>query len=214
MGVYATRYSRSTSGRAASLLNFAASSFTSLEASLAKARTTILNSEVLYTGKIFSLRRDTVIEPGGVRVERDIIVHPGSVVVLPIFKDGRVLLIRQYRHTVGEFLWELVAGRKETHETPAVAARRELIEETGYTAKRLRKLVRVIPTPGFVNEWMWIYAAENLTLGAAHPEEDEKITPRIFTLKQVDSMIQRGTLHDAKSIVGLLYYMRYVKQFR
>jgi ADP-ribose pyrophosphatase len=181
---------------------------------LAKARATILNSEVLYTGKVFRLQRDTVIEPGGVRVERDIIVHPGSVVVLPIFKDGRVLLIRQYRHSVGEFLWELVAGRKEPNETPVVAARRELLEETGYTAKRLRKMLRVVPTPGFVNEWMWIYAAENLAPGPAQPEEDEKITPRIFTLKQVDSMIQRGTLHDAKSVVGLLYYMRYFKKIR
>jgi ADP-ribose pyrophosphatase len=179
---------------------------------LAKGRATLLNSEVLYTGKVFRLQRDTVIEPGGVRVERDIIVHPGSVVVLPIFEDGRILLIRQYRHSVGEFLWELVAGRKEPDETPEVAAGRELLEETGYSAKRLRKLCRVVPTPGFVNEWMWIYAAEKLAQGAAQPEEDEKITPRKFTLKQVDTMIQRGTLRDAKSIVGLLYYMRYIKK--
>jgi ADP-ribose pyrophosphatase len=181
---------------------------------LAKALATVLNSEVLYTGKVFRLQRDTVIEPGGMRAERDIIVHPGSVVVLPIFEDGRVLLIRQYRHSVGEFLWELVAGRKEPAETPAVAARRELVEETGYTAKSLRKLVRVVPTPGFVDEWMSIYAAEGLVKGPAKPEEDEKITARIFTLKQVDSMIQRGTLRDAKSIVGLLYYMRYIKKTR
>jgi ADP-ribose pyrophosphatase len=179
---------------------------------LAKGRATVLNSEVLYTGKVFSLQRDTVIEPGGARVERDIVVHPGSVVVLPIFEDGRVLLIRQYRHSVGEFLWELVAGRKEPDETPVVAASRELLEETGYAAKRLSKLCRVIPTPGFVNEWMWIYAAEKLIQGPAQPEEDEKITARKFTLKQVDSMIERGTLRDAKSIVGLLYYMRYVKK--
>ncbi len=181
---------------------------------MATARAQLLKSEILYTGKVFRLQRDTVIEPGGLQVERDIVVHPGSVVVLPIFRDGRVLLIRQYRHSVGEFLWELVAGRKEPKETPAVGARRELLEETGYTAKRLRKLARVIPTPGFVNEWMWIFAAEGLVKGAAQPEEDEKITPRKFTLKQVDSMIERGTLRDAKSIVGLLYYMRYVKRNR
>jgi len=180
------------------------------EADLAKTRAKILKSKVLYTGKVFSLRRDTVIEPGGVRADRDIIVHPGSVVVMPVFEDGRVLLIRQYRHTVGDFLWELVAGRKEPEETPGVAARRELLEETGYTARRLRKLLHVIPTPGFVNEWMWIFAAEGLTRGTAQPEEDEKITARIFTLKQVDAMIQSGRLRDAKSIAGFLYYMRYV----
>jgi len=184
------------------------------EAVLAKARAKLLKSKVLYKGKVFSLRRDTVIEPGGVRADRDIVVHPGSVVVLPILQDGRVLLIRQYRHAAGDFLWELVAGRKEPQETPAVAARRELIEETGYTARRLRKLLHIIPTPGFVNEWMWIFAAEGLAEGAAQPEEDEKIIPRIFALKQVDAMIRSGRLRDAKSIVGLLYYMRYVKRFR
>jgi ADP-ribose pyrophosphatase len=145
-------------------------------------RARILKSEVLYQGKVFSLKRDTVIEPGGVQVERDIIEHPGSVVVLPIFKDGRILLIRQYRHSVGEYLWELVAGRKEPKESPAAGARRELVEETGYRAKRLRKLMRVVPTPGFVNE--------------------------------AEKMIERGTLRDAKSICGILYYMRFQKRTR
>jgi len=182
---------------------------TQLEADLAKGRAKILKSKVLYTGKVFRLQRDTVIEPGGVRADRDIIVHPGSVVVLPIFNDGSVLLIRQYRHTVGDFLWELVAGRKEPHESPGAAARQELLEETGYTARRLLKLLHIIPTPGFVQEWMWIFAAEGLAEGTAQPEEDEKITPRAFTLKQVDAMIRNGRLRDAKSIAGLLYYMRY-----
>ncbi|HEV7967405.1 MAG TPA: NUDIX hydrolase [Candidatus Acidoferrales bacterium] len=181
---------------------------------MAKARAHVLNSEVLYQGKVFRLQRDTVIEPGDVQVERDVIVHPGSVVVLPIFKDGRVLLIRQYRHSVGEFLWELVAGRKEPNESPVAAARRELIEETGYRAKRLRKLMRVVPTPGFVNEWMWIFAAEGLADGEAHPEEDEQITPKIFTVTQAERMIQRGTLRDAKSICGILYYLRFLKRAR
>ena len=174
----------------------------------------VLRSETLYQGKVFQLRRDIVVEPGGVQAERDVIVHPGSVVVLPVFPDGRVLLIRQYRHSVGEFLWELVAGRKESGETPIVAARRELAEETGYAAKRFRKLMRVVPTPGFVSEWMWIFAAEGLTQGAAHPEDDEKITPRLFTMKQAEAMIERGTLRDAKSICGLLYYGRFVKRRR
>lgn len=181
---------------------------------LARARAKILSSEVLYQGKVFQLQRDRVIEPGGVRAERDIIVHPGSVVILPIFEDGRVLLIRQYRHSIGEFLWELVAGRKEPGETPLVAARRELIEETGYRAKRLRKLLRVVPTPGFVSEWMWIFAAEGLTQGAAEPEADERITARTFTWKQAEQMIQRGTLRDAKSICAILYYLRFARRSR
>jgi len=181
---------------------------------LATKSARILSSEVLYQGKVFGLKRETVIEPGGVRVDRDIVVHPGSVVVLPIFPDGRILLIRQYRHSVGEFLWELVAGRKEPGENPVNGARRELLEETGYSAKRFRRLMRVVPTPGFVNEWMWIFAAEGLTEGPAQPEEDEKITPRIFTWKQAERMIERGTLHDAKSICGILYYLRFMKRAR
>jgi len=176
---------------------------------LTKQTAKILKSEVLYQGKVFRLQRDTVIEPGGVEAVRDIIEHPGSVVVLPVFDDGRLLLIRQYRHSVGEFLWELVAGRKEPNETPVAGARRELLEETGYRAKRLHKLMRVVPTPGFVNEWMWIFAAEGLTAGAAQPEEDERITPRIFTLQQAEKMIERGILRDAKSICGILFYARF-----
>src|ERR1700689_2339086 len=174
----------------------------------------MLGQETLYHGTVFDVRRDHLIEPAGLEVIRDVVVHPGSVVVLPVFGDGRVLLIRQYRHSVGEFLWELVAGRKEPGETPMAGARRELHEETGYTAKRLRKLMRVVPTPGFVNEWMWIFAAEGLRAGAAQPEEDERIAPRIFTLKQAEKMIERGTLRDAKSICGLLYYMRFRKRIR
>src|ERR1700680_4943508 len=169
-----------------------AASCSKKEANLATGRVKILKSKVLYTGKVFRLQRDTVIEPGGVRADRDIIVHPGSVVVLPIFEDGRVLLIRQYRHTVGDFLWELVAGRKEPDESPVAGARRELLEETGYTARRLRKLLHIIPTPGFVREGMWIFAAGGLVEGAAQPEEDERITPRIFTLKEVDAVIRSG----------------------
>ena len=184
------------------------------EAELPKTSAHVLDSKVLYEGKIFSLRRDIVIEPGGVRAERDIIVHPGSVVVLPVFPDGRLLLIRQYRHSVGEFLWELVAGRKEPKENPVAAAKRELAEETGYRAKRLRKLMRVVPTPGFVNEWMWIFAAEGLSKGVARPEDDEKITARLFTWKQAEQMIERGTLRDAKSICGILYHARFVKRVR
>ena len=210
-------------GRRASLLEFDACArlkagatvqAKALEGDLPKERAKLLKSEVLYQGKVFRLQRDTVIEPGGVQADRDVIIHPGSVVVLPIFKNGNVLLIRQYRHSVGEFLWELVAGRKEPAETPEAAARRELIEETGYRAKRLRKLMRVVPTPGFVNEWMWIFAAEGLTKGEAQPEEDEKITPRIFTPKQAEKMIERGTLRDAKSICGILYYLRFQKRRR
>ena len=177
-----------------------------------RART--LRSKTVFKGRVFQVRTDTVIEPGGVRATRDLVVHPGSVVVLPERRDGRILLVRQYRHSVGNFLWELVAGRKEPGESPVRAARRELAEETGYAARRLRKLLDVFPTPGFASERMWVYLAEGLTAGRATPEDDERIEPRWFTLAQADTMIRTGRLRDAKSVAGILYYLRYIRRAR
>lgn len=177
-------------------------------------RARVLNSTKMFEGAVFNVVREEVLEPGGIRATRDIVVHSGSVVVLPVFADGRVLLIRQYRHAVGDFLWELVAGRKEPDESPTAAARRELLEETGYSARRLRKMLDVFPTPGFVSERMWVFAAEGLTKGPPQPEEDERIIPRAFTLAEVDAMIRHGKLRDAKSVAGLLYYLRYVRRAR
>ena len=174
-----------------------------------KAR--ILKSRSLYTGSVFGVRQDRVIEPGGIRVTRDVVTHHGSVVLLPVLSDGRILLVRQYRHAVGQFLWELVAGRIEPGEPHLAAARRELLEETGYTARRFRKLLDVFPTPGFVSERMIVYAATGLTAGRARPESDERITTRAFSLRQLERMIQRGTLRDAKSIAGLLFYSRFLR---
>jgi len=174
----------------------------------------ILKSEIIYKGPVFGVRRDLVLEPGGIRTTREVITHPGSVVVLPVLPGGRILLIRQYRHATRQFLWELVAGRMEAGETPARAAARELIEETGYRARRFRVFLDVFPTPGFLEERMYILLAQELTSGDAHPEVDEKITPRAFTPAQLKGMIRRGKLRDAKSIAGLLYYFSFLSPRR
>src|SRR5258708_39899463 len=97
-----------------------------------------LRSTVIYKGPIFGVRRDDVLEPTGVRTVREVITHPGSVVVMPVLRDGRIILIRQYRHAARKFLWELVAGRMDPGESVRQAAARELMEETGYRAKRVR----------------------------------------------------------------------------
>jgi ADP-ribose pyrophosphatase len=170
----------------------------------------ILSSKMIYQGRVFGVRRDEIIEPTGVRVTREVITHPGSVVVLPVLPDRRIVLIRQYRHATRQFLWELVAGRMERGENPRRAAARELIEETGYRAKRFRVFLDVFPTPGFLEERMYILLAEGLKLGEAEPEEDEKITVKAFSRKELDKMIQNGKLRDAKSIAGLLYYFRFL----
>ncbi len=169
-----------------------------------KAIGKILRSKVVYKGPIFGVRRDEVLEPTGVRTTREVITHPGSVVVMPVLPDGRIILIQQYRHAARQFLWELVAGRMDPGENVRQAAVRELIEETGYRAKRLRVFLDLFPTPGFLEERMYILLAEGLKLGEAEPEEDEKIVARAFTRAELEKMIQRGVLRDAKSIAGLL----------
>ncbi len=182
---------------------------------LAKAR--VLSSITVYEGPIFGIRRDKVIEPSGVRATREVITHPGSVVVLPVLADGRILLIQQYRHATRQYLWELVAGRMDPGETPKAAAARELIEETGYRAKRFRIFLDIFPTPGFLEERMFILLAEGLTAGEAEPEEDEKIISRSHDRKQLEEMIRGGKLRDAKSIAGILFYFRFLspeKRFR
>src|SRR3989440_669443 len=173
-----------------------------------KAR--VLSSSTIYEGPVFGIRRDEVIEPSGVRAIREVITHAGSVVVLPVRPDGRILLIQQYRHAAGQYLWELVAGRVDPGETPKAAAARELIEETGYRAKRFRVFLDVFPTPGFLEERMFILLAEGLTAGEAEPEEDEKITFRSYDRKQLEEMMRSGKLRDAKSIAGILYYFRFL----
>ena len=182
------------------------------EATLRNARARVLESKIIYTGPVFGVRQDRVIEPGGLRAIRDVVTHFGSVVLLPVFVDGRLLLVRQYRHAVGEFLWELVAGRIEPGESPVKAAQRELLEETGYAARRFRRLLAFYPTPGLVSERMVIYAAEGLTAGAARPEADERIVARRFSLRELEAMMWRGTLRDGKSIAGILYYARFCRR--
>lgn len=174
-------------------------------------RARVLESKILYQGNVFRVRQDRISEPGGVEVTRDIVVHRGSVVLLPVFPDGSILMVRQYRHAIGAMIWELVAGRLEPGESKVAGARRELIEETGYTARRVRQILEIFPSPGFVTERMWIFAATGLRQGAAQPEEDERITAKKFSLSALEKMIRRGTLHDAKSVAAILFYSRFLK---
>ena len=172
----------------------------------------VLSSRIVYEGKVFGIRRDEVIEPTGVRTTREMITHPGSVVVLPVLPDGRVLLIQQYRYAARQYLWELVAGRIDPGETPIEGAARELKEETGYTAKKLKVFLEVFPTPGFLEEKMYLLLAEGLTPGEATPEDDEKIIAKAYTHKQLEEMLRKKKLRDAKTIAGVLYYLKYLSR--
>lgn len=172
----------------------------------------VLKSEMVHQGPVFGVRRDEIIEPTGVHAVREVITHSGSVVVLPVLPDGRLVLIRQYRYATRQFLWELVAGRMDEGETPKQAAARELLEETGYRAKRLKIFLDVFPTPGFLEERMFILLAEGLTAGKAQPEEDERIEVKSYTPNELKHLLRKGLLHDAKTVAGILYYLTFLKK--
>jgi ADP-ribose pyrophosphatase len=167
------------------------------------------SSELLLSGRLFSVRRHTLVEPGGVKVTRDLVHHRGSAVILAQLSDRRVLLVRQFRLAAGELLWELPAGSVDPGETVSQAARRELTEETGYRAKSWRKLLEFFPSPGITDEKMTIYLAQNLLPGPPHTEADEKILVRPFALTDALRMIRTGKIIDAKTIDGLLYFARW-----
>src|SRR5215470_8508182 len=185
---------------------------TSAKVRLPNRKARILKSEVVFEGKSFGVRRDELIEPTGVRTMREVVTHPGSVVVLPVLPDGKIVLVRQYRHATGQYLWELVAGRMEKGESPKKGAARELIEETGFRAKKLTVFLDFFPTPGFLQERMYLLLAEDLTPGQARPEEDEKLAVGTYSKKQLEKMIRSGKMKDAKSIAGLLFYFTFLEK--
>lgn len=170
----------------------------------------ILSSKIIYEGKAFGVRRDELIEPTGVRTVREVVTHPGSVVVLPVLADGRIVMVRQYRHACRQYLWELVAGRMERGESVKAGARRELLEETGYKAKKISVFLAFFPTPGFLEEKMYLLLAEGLTAGEAQPEEDEKLVVAAYTRKHLEKMLKSRKLRDAKTIAGLLFYFSFL----
>jgi ADP-ribose pyrophosphatase len=174
------------------------------------AKAKIISSKIVFKGRVFSVRRDEVIEPSGVRGVRDMIAHPGSVVVMPVLADGKIVLIRQYRYAARQYLWELVAGRIDPGENVKQAAKRELIEETGLRAKQMRLFLEFWPSPGFLEEKMFVLLAQGVTQGQAEPEEDEKIEAKAFGQAELKQMLRSGVLRDAKTISSLLYYFRFV----
>lgn len=164
----------------------------------------LVSSEELLRTPIFWITRDRAVEPGGFEIERAIIQHAGSAVVMPVDEKKRVLLVRQYRLPARKFLWELPAGRLDPGEKSLAAARRELKEETGLRAKTWKKLAQFWPSPGFLAEKMTIYLATGLTQGQATPMDDERIDTRWFTRKEIDDAIRAGKVSDAKTLVGYL----------
>lgn len=163
----------------------------------------ITSSREVYKCNLFRVTEDRASDPKtGFKVKRSVVRHAGSAVMMAVDDRQHILLVRQYRLPAGRYMWELPAGRLDAGEKPLQAAKRELIEETGYRARRWTKLARFFVSPGFVDERMTIYLAEDLTAGAAAPMDDERIETRWFPAREVERMIENGRIDDAKTIVG------------
>jgi len=183
------------------------------KARAAMERATVLSSEVVFQGSVFRVLHDKIIEPDGQKSERDVIRHNGSAVILALDKSKSkknpwIVMERQYRHAANQYLWELPAGKLEPGEAPLAGAQRELAEETGYRAKKWRPLVEYFASPGFLGEAMKVFVAEGLEAGDTRPDEDEEIEFRLVKLKEVLKMVEKGEIHDGKTLTSVLLYDR------
>lgn len=173
----------------------------------------VLSSRVAYDGKLFRVIAEEIREADGRDAFREVVRHGGSTVILAV--DGRknrrdplVLIERQYRHAAQQYLYEIPAGKLEPNEDRLAGAKRELQEETGYTAKKWTKLARYYPSPGFLGEWMQVYLAEDLTAGATSPDEDEWLELQLVPLSEVLRLIDAAKIQDGKTIIAVLSYAR------
>lgn len=167
----------------------------------------VLSTKTVFKGRVVTVKVQEVIEPGGIKAARELVCHSGSVVVLPLLTDGKVILVRQYRHAARQSLWELVAGGIEQGENPQQAARRELLEETGYRALRIKPLFDFFPSPGVLTERMYLVEARGLTLSKAQPESDERICVGRFTRSQLKQMLAGRKIKDGKTLAGLYWLL-------
>ncbi len=174
----------------------------------------LVSSKELLRTPIFWVTEDDAVEPGGFEIKRAIVQHHGSAVMIPVDEKNRILLVRQYRLPARQYLWELPAGRLDPGETPLKAAKRELAEETGLSAKKWTKLVSYYPSPGYVGEKMTLFIAEDLKEGEAKPMEDERIETKWFTPKEIDQMIDSGKVQDGKTVIGYLSWQRHRRATR
>lgn len=162
-----------------------------------------LASKTIYEGRIIELRLDRILE-GKVEYDREIVAHKGSAVIVPVFDDKTVALVRQYRHAAGKYLLEIPAGSLDEGESPETAAIRELEEEIGVTAAKLEKTAEFYVSPGFLTEKMFVFLATELTETSQNLESDELIEIERLSFPQAFDLIRNGQIADAKTIVGLL----------
>ena len=168
-----------------------------------------MKSKNIYKGRVVTLNVDTVDLPNGARVNLEIVRHPGAAAVVPVKDDGTIVLIRQFRHAAGGFIYEIPAGTLHDSEDPLACAARELEEEIGYRATSFEHLTSIFPAPGYTDEVIHIYKATGLTKGAQKLDHDEVLEIIEMPLERAISKIREGAIRDSKTIVGLqLAYFR------
>jgi ADP-ribose pyrophosphatase len=175
----------------------------------------IISSDTVFNGRVFNVVSQQVKEPDGVLVRREIVQHHGSIVILALdetTRPPRLLLERQYRHAAGARLWELPAGSLEPGEQKLAAAKRELKEETGYTAAKWERALFFYVSPGFLTESMAVFLARGLQKGKAQPEADERIAVRFFPLPRAVQMALRGKINDAKTLASIFWLDRKLRR--
>jgi len=164
----------------------------------------INNRTTIHQGQVFSLVRENVTLDNGVTTDVDFVEHPGATAIIPMLSDSRVLLLKQYRHSLREYIWEIPAGTLDPGEEVLDCAKRELIEETGYSAEQWQKLGEITPVPGYSDERIHIYLATDLQPATQDLDRDEIIKVPTVRFSEAVEMIKNGDIQDAKSISGLL----------
>jgi ADP-ribose pyrophosphatase len=169
----------------------------------------IISSRERYRCGLFTVTEEHARDASGYEIKRSIVHHAGSAVMMAVDEKNRALLVRQYRLPARGYMWELPAGRLDHGESPLRAAKRELIEETGYKARKWKKLISFYASPGYVAERMTIFLATGLTEGEARPMDDERIECGWFTPRELDRMIRSGKIEDAKTMLGFMAWTRH-----
>ncbi|HJV45906.1 MAG TPA: NUDIX hydrolase [Bacillota bacterium] len=172
-----------------------------------------IDSKEIYQGKIISVHLEQVELPNGKQASREIVRHPGAVAIVAITEDGRIVMVRQFRKPLDQTIFEIPAGKLEKGEDPLACAKRELIEETGYSAQEMKAIVSFYTSPGFADEFIYIYEAKGLTVGEATPDEDEFVDLHLLTLEEAMDKITSGEIIDAKTVFAVYYWQnQYLKK--
>jgi len=172
----------------------------------------IKQTDKIFSGHVFDIEVDQIEYNSGNKSRRETVIHPGGAVLVAVKPNGKIILVKQFRHPFKKFIYELPAGKLDKNEDPLDCAKRELIEETGYRTENITKLGSIYTSPGYCNEILHIFLAQDLADGDhAREEGEENMEMLEFTIDEIDEMIMSGKIKDGKTISGIYYYKKIVR---